>query len=71
MGEELKEVIKQIFNIEEVECHKTYLGLPSTVLKDKRVLFGSIKDKVWNKLQEWKEKLFSTCVKDVLIKAVA
>ena len=38
--------------------------------RNKRVSLNYIKDRVWNKLQEWKEKLLSQARKEVLLKAI-
>ncbi|CAL2259999.1 unnamed protein product [Prunus armeniaca] len=53
-----------------VPCHKQYLGLPTIVSKDKKKLFRTIKDRVWNKVNGWQGKLLSKAGKEVLIKSV-
>ena len=47
-----------------------YLGLPSVIGKSKNQVFAEIKEKVGEKLFEWKEKIPSIGGKEVLIKAV-
>ncbi|KAL5783292.1 hypothetical protein ACOSP7_008321 [Xanthoceras sorbifolium] len=63
--------VRNMFNVDVVASHDKYLGLPSSVGRNRKGVFGSILDRVWNKLQGWKGKLFSTGGKEVLIKAVA
>ncbi|XP_055962295.1 uncharacterized protein LOC130015681 [Mercurialis annua] len=67
---ETREEIKSIFNVPEVKCHEKYLGLPSSVGRCKGNSFQSIKDRIWQKLNDWKSSLFSGGGKDVLIRAV-
>ena len=47
-----------------------YLGLPPVVGRAKQKAFNEIKDRVWRRLQGWKEKLLSQAGREVLIKAV-
>ena len=47
-----------------------YLGLPPVVGRAKRRAFNEIKDRVWHRLQGWKEKLLSQAGREVLIKEV-
>lgn len=54
-----------------MEWHEKYLGLPTLIDRSKKIVFASIKDRMWKKLHDWKEKLISKAGKEVLIKAVA
>ena len=45
------------------------MGLPAMVGKNKRASLNYIKDRVWSKLQGWKEKLLSQARKELLLKA--
>ena len=54
--------IEQITNYlgaKEVKNYKKYLGLPSLIGKNKRASLMYIKERVWSKLQGWKEQLLS------------
>uniref|UniRef100_A0A803PF28 Reverse transcriptase domain-containing protein n=1 Tax=Cannabis sativa TaxID=3483 RepID=A0A803PF28_CANSA len=53
-----------------VKQHSKYLGMPTFVGKNKKQVFGKIRDKVEAKLQGWKMSLFSQAGKEILIKAV-
>uniref|UniRef100_A0A803QN76 Reverse transcriptase domain-containing protein n=1 Tax=Cannabis sativa TaxID=3483 RepID=A0A803QN76_CANSA len=53
-----------------VKNHTKYLGMPSFVGRNKKQVFGNIRDKVEAKLQGWKMGLFSQARKEILIKAV-
>ncbi|KAK2658982.1 hypothetical protein Ddye_005515 [Dipteronia dyeriana] len=55
--------LARILAIRLIPCHKRYLGLPSLVGKNRRTLFASIKDRVWDQLNGWQSKLFSIGVK--------
>ncbi|XP_048494687.1 uncharacterized protein LOC125494872 [Beta vulgaris subsp. vulgaris] len=67
----IRESTKSILVMREVEWHDRYLGLPTLLGRSKKVSFASIKDRIWKKLQGWKEKLLSRDGKEVLIKSVA
>jgi len=50
---------------------KKYLRLPVSMGKSKVQTFTYLKERVWRRIQGWKEKLLSKAGKDVLIKAIA
>lgn len=45
-----KAAVQAVLGITGVEWHGKYLGLPTLIGKSKKVLFASIKDRVWEKL---------------------
>lgn len=67
---ESQRLLAQTLNVERVGKHDSYLGLPMDISYSKVEAFGSIKEKVKNKLQGWREKSLSTAGKEVLLKAV-
>jgi len=48
-----------------------YLGLPVYMGKSKAKTFMYLKERVWKRVQGWKEKLLSKAGKEILIKAIA
>ncbi|XP_057248279.1 uncharacterized protein LOC125493714 [Beta vulgaris subsp. vulgaris] len=65
-----KNEIRSLFGVREVERHEKYLGLPTVIGRSKKMVFMVLKERVWKKLQGWKEKLLSRAGKEVLLKAV-
>ncbi|XP_048492142.1 uncharacterized protein LOC125493157 [Beta vulgaris subsp. vulgaris] len=59
-----------ILKMRQVEKHEKYLGIPSITGRSKKLMFDSLLDRIWKKLQGWKEKLLSRAGKEVLLKAV-
>uniref|UniRef100_A0A803LRS4 Reverse transcriptase n=1 Tax=Chenopodium quinoa TaxID=63459 RepID=A0A803LRS4_CHEQI len=57
--------------VREVDRNEKYLGLPTIIGKSKKLIFACLKERIWKKLQGWKEKLLSRPGKEILIKAVA
>ena len=65
-----KQELKILLGVPEIKEYERYLGLPTVVGRKKRASLNFIKDRVWGKLQGWKEKLLSQVGKEVLLKAV-
>ncbi|XP_075665752.1 uncharacterized protein LOC142635493 [Castanea sativa] len=69
--QDLQEELKERFGAEVIKQHETYLGLPSLVGRSKKNTFRTLKERLDNKLSEWKEKMLSQADKEILIKAIA
>ena len=65
-----KEEIKNLLRVSKVKEYESYLGLPTVVGRRKKASLNYIKDRVWGKLQGWKEKNLLQAGKEVLLKAV-
>ena len=57
--EELRYDINVALGVLEIRQYVKYLGLPSPVGRNKKASFNYIKERVWKKIQGWKEKLLS------------
>ncbi|XP_020164172.1 uncharacterized protein [Aegilops tauschii subsp. strangulata] len=69
--ESIRADIKTILQIPNEQLNEKYLGMPSDVGSSKNGAFKYLKDRLWNKIQGWMEKLLSAAGKEVLIKSVA
>ena len=67
---ERKAELTRILNMRQVDKHDRYLGIPSISGRSKKQIFDSLLDRIWKKLQGWKEKLLSRAGKEVLLKSV-
>ena len=65
-----RNAIKNLLGVPEIKEYECYLGLPTVVGKNRRASLNYIKERVWDKLQGWKVKLFSQAGREVLLKAV-
>lgn len=65
-----KNQIKTLLGLPEIRAYEKYLGLPAVIGRNKRKSLNYIKERVWRKLQGWKEKILSQAEKEVLLKAV-
>lgn len=69
-SKENQERVKHFLRIRESRRHELYLGMPSFSLKNKRVQFGYIKERMMKKIESCQHKQFSKWGKEVLIKAI-
>ena len=53
-----------------IHQYEKYLGLPAFVGRAKKQSFIYLKERVWKKLQGWKEKIISQAGREVLIKSI-
>jgi hypothetical protein len=61
----------QALSLQKETMSEKYLGLPVFVGKSKTKVFAYLKERIWNRILGWKEKMLSRAGKEVLIKAVA
>jgi hypothetical protein len=67
----IKEQVSGILGVTEVLGTGRYLGMPSMIGRNKKAMFGYLKDRMWKKIQSWNSLSLSRVGKEVLIKAVA
>ncbi|XP_030930993.1 uncharacterized protein LOC115956857 [Quercus lobata] len=65
-----KNQLSNFLQVPEVKEYEKYLGLPAVVGRNKTESLNYIKERVWSKLQGWKEKLLSQAGREILLKAV-
>ena len=70
MAKEKKGETLDFLGVPEIKEYVKYLGLPIVVERNKKASLNYIKERVWTKLQGWKEKLLSQAGREVLLKAV-
>jgi hypothetical protein len=68
--EEAKELILSNAGVSSTRRYEKYLGLLALIGKSKVSAFTSIKGKVWDRINGWKERFLSQTGKEVLLKAV-
>ena len=66
-----KNLLLQTLELGSEATDGKYLGLPTYIGKSRTKCFEYIKEKIWKRLQGWKEKFMSMAAKEILIKAVA
>ena len=71
VNEDVKEQICHILGVNAIVNHDTYLGLPYLIGRNKKEVFSSILDRVWQKLHSWSMNLLSGAGKKILLKIVA
>lgn len=58
-SEEIRDQIKLALGVSEIKQYEKYLGLPSLLGRNKKASFNYTKERVWNKIEGWKEKFLS------------
>lgn len=66
-----KKAVRNVLGVERETMNEKYLGLPVFVGRKKSTIFAYLKDRVWQRIQGWKEKALSWAGKEILIKAIA
>jgi hypothetical protein len=66
-----REEVIQTLGVHKETLNERYLGLPAHVGNSRKKVFAYLKERIWKKIQGWKEKFLSWAGKEVLIKAVA
>ena len=67
----LRDEVKNRLNVHNESLNEHYLGMPTDVGQSKNGTFKYLRDRVWDKVKGWMEKLLSAAWKEVLIKSVA
>jgi hypothetical protein len=67
----IRDDIKEILVVTNETLSDKYLGMPSNAGSSKNVAFKYLKDRVWQKVQGWMERVLSAGGKEVLIKSIA
>lgn len=57
--------------IPEANDNEKYLGVPTNVGRNKKALFGFMKERVKQHIQGWSVRMLSRAGKEILLKAVA
>jgi hypothetical protein len=47
-----------------------HLGLPTYIRRSRNKCFAYVKEKIWNRIQRWKEKIMSMAAKEIFIKVL-
>ena len=69
-SKEIQEELKVMLGVPIIKSYEKYLGLPSFVGHQKKACFDHIKERIWGRMQGWKEKLLSQADKEIMTKAV-
>ena len=68
--EATQEAPKVALSVPVIKHYEKYLGLPSFVGRDRKACSTQIRERIWGRMQGWKEKLLSQAGREVMIKAV-
>lgn len=62
--------ISDLCGVEEMDCHEKYLGLPTSIGRNKKTTFDYLLERIAIKVKGWKEKYLSIAGKEILLKSV-
>ena len=68
---DVREAVMRELSIRKETMNERYLDLPVFVGSNKSKVFAYMKERIWSRIQGWKEKILSQTGKDILIKVVA
>jgi hypothetical protein len=60
-----RDAVKNILQVAESLGSRKYLGLPSMVGRNKKAIFGYLRDRVWKKIQNWSGNHLSKAGREV------
>jgi hypothetical protein len=67
----VKQAVLGVLEIPRESWNERYLGLPVHLGASKKKEFEYLKERIWQKIQGWKERLLSKAGKEIMIKAIA
>ena len=70
VSDNTKNALKDFLGVPKIKEYEKYLGLSAIVGRNKKESLMYIKERIWGKLQGWKEKLLSQAGREVLLKAI-
>ncbi|CAM9001934.1 unnamed protein product [Rhodiola kirilowii] len=65
-----RDVLSNILGVSNVLDHSKYLGLPLVMSQKRSEAFNFVVEKMWSRINGWKENLLSIAGKEVLLKSV-
>ncbi|KAK8265675.1 hypothetical protein V6Z12_D12G192800 [Gossypium hirsutum] len=66
-----RSMVHSVLRVLALLDHGRHLGLPSLIGRNKRQVFGFIRDRLCKRMFNWKNKLLSRPSKEVMLKSIA
>lgn len=66
-----RDLVSAIFNVSQAQDFGKYLGLPSSIGRNKNKVFGYIEQKIRQRIRNWQKRLLSMAGKEILLKGIA
>jgi hypothetical protein len=67
---DIRSFISQSLGVSSTAHYEKYLGLPSLIGRSRVSTFNGIKERIWKRINGWKERFLSHAGKEILIKTV-